>query len=177
LRKPSLHNEFAVEKVPGLTELLYENAPLEQVVRHTPVENLDLICCGTTLPNPSEILGSLKMREFLQDLRKQYEVMLFDSPPVLAVTDPSVLATLVDAVIMVVSSGQTRMDSLERSVELIQGVGAKTLGLVLNNFDLRLAYGGYYKYYRNKYYSYGYGSDYGLGDGEGREKKEKVKLE
>jgi len=170
LRKPSLHNEFGVEKLPGLTELLYDGASLKSVLRHTPVDNLDLICCGTIPPNPSETLGSQKMKEFLQDLRKHYDVLLFDSPPVLAVTDPAILATLVDAVIVVVSSGQTRLDSLERSIDIIQDVRAKPLGLVLNNFDLRLAYGGYYKYYRNKYYSYGYGSDYGSDGGEGKVK-------
>jgi Mrp family chromosome partitioning ATPase len=110
------------------------------------------------------------MKELLQDLRKHYDVLLFDSPPVLAVTDPAILATLVDAVIVVVSSGQTRVDSLERSIDIIQDVRGKALGLVLNNFDLRLAYGGYYKYYRNKYYSYGYGSDYGSDGGQGRKK-------
>jgi tyrosine-protein kinase Etk/Wzc len=172
LRKPSLHNEFGVEKLPGLTELLYDGASLKSVLRHTPVDNLDLICCGTIPPNPSETLGSQKMKEFLQDLRKDYDILLFDSPPVLAVTDPAILATLVDAVIVVVSSGQTRLDSLERSIDIIQDVRAKALGLVLNNFDLRLAYGGYYKYYRNKYYSYGYGSDYGSDDGEGKKKVE-----
>jgi tyrosine-protein kinase Etk/Wzc len=171
LRRPGLHDEFGVEKVPGLTELLYENAPLESVVRRTPIDNLDLICCGTIPPNPSETLGSQRMKEFLHDLKNQYDMILFDSPPVLAVTDPSILATIADAVIMVVSSGQTRMDALERSIEIIQEVGSKTLGLVLNNFDLRRAYGGYYAYYRNKYYTYGYGSTYGVENGEGEKKR------
>ena len=170
LRKPGLHNEFGVEKLPGLTELLYENAPLKSVVRSTPVANLDLICCGTVPPNPSETLGAERFKEFLHDLKKHYDIILFDSPPVLAVTDPSILATLSDAVVMVVSSGQTRMDALERSIEIIQEVGSKTLGLVLNNFDLQRAYGGYYKYYRNKYYSYGYGATYGSDNGEGKKK-------
>jgi len=169
LRKPNLHNEFGVEKLPGLTEHLHENVPLREVVRHTPVENLHLIPCGSIPPNPSETLGSQRMKDFLVQLRKHYEVILFDSPPVLAVTDPAILATLSDALIVVVSSGQTRMDALERTLEVIESVGARTLGLVLNNFDLRTAYGGYYKYYRYKYYSYGYGSEYG-GDGEGGKK-------
>jgi capsular exopolysaccharide synthesis family protein len=166
LRKPGLHNEFAVERLPGLTELLHEDAPLKSVVRSTPVANLDLICCGTVPPNPSETLGSQRMKEFMNDVKKQYDVILFDSPPVLAVTDPAILATLADAVVMVVSSGQTRMDALERSIEIIEEVGSKTLGLVLNNFDLRRAYGGYYAYYRRKYYTYGYGARYGSGNGE-----------
>jgi capsular exopolysaccharide synthesis family protein len=166
LRKPGLHDEFSVEQSPGLTELLHQNAAFKSVVRHTAVENLDLICCGAIPPNPSETLGSQKMKDFLHDLKRQYDIVLFDSPPVLAVTDPAILATLADAVVMVVSSGQTRVDALERSDEIIREVGSKTLGLVLNNFDLRRAYGGYYGYYRNKYYTYGYGATYGAGNGE-----------
>lgn len=170
LRKPGLHNEFGVERLPGLTDFLSEDRPMATVVRKTVVENLDLICCGSIPPNPSEILGSQKMKEFVLKLRTQYDMVLFDSPPVLAVTDPAILATLADSVIVVVSSGHTRADSLEHSMTIMDNVHAKTLGLVLNNFDLRIAYGGYYKYYRNKYYSYGYGWQYGGGNGEGRKR-------
>jgi tyrosine-protein kinase Etk/Wzc len=169
LRKPSLHSEFGVEKVPGLTDYLYENIPMKSIVRKTPVDNLGLICCGTIPPNPSEVLGSQKMKDTLRDLRNQYDVVLFDTPPVLAVTDPSVLATLVDAVVIVVSSGHTRMESLERALELMHNVHARTIGFVLNNFDPDIAYGGYYRYYQYKYYDYGYG--YGSGYGQGKESK------
>lgn len=178
LRKPNLHNEFSVERMPGLTDLLHEDARLTDIIRKTPVENLDLICCGTVPPNPSETLGSQKMKDFLVELRKHYDIVLFDSPPVLAVTDPVVLATLADGVVLVVSSGKTRVDAMERSCELIADVRASMLGVVLNNFDLRMAYGGYYKYYRYKYYSYGYGYSYGDdGAGNGRKGKKKVKSE
>ena len=133
---------------------------------------MDIIPSGSIPPNPSEMLGSQKMKELIKRLKERYDILMFDSPPVLAVTDPVVLSTLVDGVIVVVSSGHTRMDAVDRTVELIQNVGAKSLGLVLNNFDLRLAYGGYYGYYRYKYYSYGYGYSYGQGPN-GEEKKRK----
>ena len=175
LRKPNLHNEFSVERMPGLTDLLHGDAVLTDIVRKTPVENLDLICCGTVPPNPSETLGSQKMKDFLVELRKHYDMVLLDSPPVLAVTDPAVLATLADGVVLVVSSGETRVDAMERSFELIADVRARMLGVVLNNFDLRMAYGGYYKYYRYKYYSYGYGYSYGDdGAGNGGKRKKAV---
>ena len=174
-RKPNLHNEFKVERMPGLTDFLLGNALLSDVIRKTPIDNLDLICCGTVPPNPSETLGSRKMKDFLIELKKQYDIVLMDSPPVLAVTDPAVLATLSDGVVLVVSSGTTRVVELEQSCEAIGAVRASVLGVVLNNFDLRMAYGGDYKYYRYKYYSYGYGYSYG-DDGAGNERKRKKKI-
>lgn len=158
LRKPNLHNEFNVEREPGLTEVLYEGIPPAQALRNTRLENLDLLVCGSIPPNPSETLGSVRMKDFLKDLKERYEYILLDSPPVLAVTDPLVLATLADGVVAVASAGNTRVEALERTQELLNGVGARFLGVVLNNFDLRKAYGGLLRY---KEYSYGYAYSYG----------------
>jgi capsular exopolysaccharide synthesis family protein len=162
LRRPGLHTAFDVEKEPGLTNVLYDNAKSEEVIHRTPIESMDLLTCGAIPPNPSETLGSQRMKDLLSHLRNIYDVILCDSPPVLAVTDPVVLATILDGVVVVVSSGHTRIDALERAVELTENVNARILGFVLNNFDLRAAYGGYYGYYRYKYYTYGYGG-YGSG--------------
>lgn len=158
MRKPNLHNEFGADREPGLTEVLYEGVPLEEALRNTRLENLDLLVCGAIPPNPSETLGSSRMKDLVQNLRERYDVVLFDSPPVLAVTDPAVLATLSDGVVIVASAGNTRVEALERAVEVLKGVGARLLGIVLNNFDLRRAYGGFLKY---KEYEYGYGYTYG----------------
>lgn len=174
LRKPALHTVFDQEKEPGLTTILYEGASPQQVINKTSVEGLNLLTCGTIPPNPSETLGSQKMKDLMRELQSSYDIVLCDSPPVLAVTDPVVLATIVDSVLVVVSSGHTRMDALERTVELIENVSSRILGFVLNNFDFRMAYGGYYGYYRYRYYTYGYGaygSDvYGSDNGEKRKK-------
>jgi tyrosine-protein kinase Etk/Wzc len=175
LRKPALHNEFGLKREPGISDVLFGGADEESAIQQTVVENLSVVCCGTIPPNPAEILGSQKMRDFLERMKKRYDFLLFDSPPSLAVTDPSILATVVDGVLVVVSSGNTRIDALNRTLEILEGVGGKVLGVVLNNFDLRQAYGGYYGYYRYRYYSYGYGSKYGVygddGNGEAKEKR------
>lgn len=160
LRKPNLHNEFSVEREPGLTEVLYEGIPPAHALRNTRLENLDLLVCGSVPPNPSETLGSGRMRDFLQGLKDRYDFILFDSPPVLAVTDPLVLATLADCVVVVASAGATRVEALQRTLELLMGVGARCLGVVLNNFDLRKAYGGLMGYREGSYeYGYTYGSN------------------
>ncbi len=175
LRKPALHNEFGLKREPGISDILFGGVDEEAALQQTVVENLSVVCCGTIPPNPAEILGSQKMREYLERMKKRFDFILFDSPPSLAVTDPSILATIVDGVLVVVSSGSTRMDALDRTMEILEGVGGKVLGVVLNNFDLRQAYGGYYGYYRYRYYSYGYGSKYGVygddGNGELKEKR------
>ncbi|MFH0992192.1 MAG: polysaccharide biosynthesis tyrosine autokinase [bacterium] len=179
LRKPNLHNEFGLKREPGISDHLFGSAKEQDVIQPSIVENLDLICCGSIPPNPAEVLGSQKFRDFIEQMKKKYDFIFFDSPPVLAVSDPSILATIADGVIPVVSAGITRMDAVDRMMELLLGVGGKVLGVVLNNFDLRTAYGGYYGYYRYRYYSYGYGSKYGVyGDnGEGEKEIKRRKRE
>jgi tyrosine-protein kinase Etk/Wzc len=165
MRRPNLHNEFGLQKEPGLTNLLFGKASFDELLQKSILENLNVICCGTIPPNPSEILGSNKMYEFVEQIKQIYDIILFDSPPILAVTDSSVLSTLVDGVIIVISAGNARLDALQRSVELIEGVGGKVLGIVLNNFDLKSMYGKYSSYYRYGYYKYHYrGSDVSTND-------------
>lgn len=168
LRKPSLHSKFGLEKSPGLSELLTGRAALEDVLQKTSVEGLEIICRGKISSSLSEVLGTQQMKDLIEQLKEQYDLVLFDSPPVLAVSDPLVLSTLVDGVVVVVSSGNTRMDTLERGLELVENVGARFLGVVLNNFDLRSAYGGYYGYRKNYHYGYGYGSRKKEGKGKKR---------
>jgi tyrosine-protein kinase Etk/Wzc len=154
-RKPNLHTEFDLEQSPGITDVLFNTSELKAAIQHTVIKNLDLLCCGTIPPNPSELLGSASMKAFIDKLKEKYDMVLFDSPPVLAVTDSSILSTLVEGVIVVASAGQTRTDSFFRTMESLEGVRANVLGVVLNNFDLRSAYGSYYGY---RHYRYDYGT-------------------
>jgi tyrosine-protein kinase Etk/Wzc len=158
LRRPSIDTAFKLKKGDGLSELLLGRAKLAEVVRKTDIENLSIITSGAIPANPAEILGSEKMRDFIEDVKKQYEMILFDSSPVLAVTDPSVLSTQTDGSIIVVSAGKTRVQELEQATELLEGVGGKVIGVVINNFDLHHAYG--ISYRRAKSGAYGYGSMY-----------------
>jgi capsular exopolysaccharide synthesis family protein len=141
LRKPSLERLFGVKQEPGLSDLLTARITLANAIQKTVVENLSIMVCGAIPPNPAEVLGSEKMRALVEQVRSEYDVVLLDSSPMLAVTDPAVLATLSDGVVIVVSAGKTTLEELQHSVELMESVGGRVLGVVLNNLDLRRAYG------------------------------------
>jgi tyrosine-protein kinase Etk/Wzc len=151
LRKPSVHKLFNRDKVPGLIDFLVGNAKLDEVLIKSEIPNLSLILSGTIPPNPAEMLDSQEMRNFLKKLRDQYDLIIIDSPPVIAVTDSEILTSMVDGTILIVSSENTEIDMMERSVELIRRENTQFLGTVLNNFSYKSGYGSYYKYYY--YYS------------------------
>ncbi len=156
LRRPVLHAVFGYNKEPGITNYLVGRAIVDDIIRTSPIRNLDIITSGTIPPNPSELIGSQRMKEFLADMQTRYDLILIDTPPVIAVTDAQIVSTLVDGMILVVSSGVTQTELAKRSKDLILKVGGKIVGLVLNNFDIYNTYGSYYKYYR--YYNYYYES-------------------
>ena len=150
-RRPILHSVLGIEKEPGITNHLAGRIPLEGIIRKTPVENLDLIACGVIPPNPSELLASEKMKEFVAELQKSYQMILFDTPPVIAVTDAVVLSLLLDGVVLVVSAGQTSQQGLARAKILLEKVDAKVMGAVLNKTDVRSAFSPYHYYYHYHY--------------------------
>jgi tyrosine-protein kinase Etk/Wzc len=156
LRRPVLHAVFGYNKEPGITNYLVGRATIDDIIRTSPIRNLDIITSGTIPPNPSELIGSVRMKEFLAEMQKRYDLILIDTPPVIAVTDAQIVSTLVDGMILVVSSGVTQTELAKRSKDLVMKVGGKVVGLVLNNFDIYNTYGSYYKYYR--YYNYYYES-------------------
>ncbi len=154
LRRPTLDAKFGLKKEPGLSEYLSGKLPLKTVVQQTRVENLSVLCSGEIPPNPAEALGSDSMRKLIAEVLEKFEVVLFDSSPILAVTDPAVLSTMVDGTLVVVSSGRTRAQDLEQASELLEGVGGKVIGVVMNNFDPHHAYGLSRRTSRGRY-SYG----------------------
>ncbi len=151
-RRPILHSIFGLEKEIGITNYLVGKAPLEMVIKKTPVPNLDLITCGVIPPNPSELLASEKMKGFLEQLKAEYQMILFDSPPVIAVTDAAVLSLLLDGVVLVAGARQTSQEALARAKTLLENVKARILGVVLNKVDAKSTYGSYYYYYYYHYY-------------------------
>lgn len=151
LRKPRMHNVFKAQRFPGFTDYFFGQAEYEEIVRTSEIENLDFITAGTIPPNPSEILGSPQMEKFLEKLKSLYDVVILDSPPVIAVTDSEILSRMVDATVLVASANITENDLLEKSVELLTHDHGSFIGVVLNRFMYRSGYGSYYKYYY--YYS------------------------
>lgn len=152
LRKPRIHNMFHSQRFPGLIDYLFSKASLDEVTRKTDSPNLNYITSGTIPPNPAEMLESNAMKDFLALVKDKYDVILLDSPPLIAVTDAEILSSLVDSSIIVVSAGITETDMLGKSVELIKRDNSSFIGTVLNNFSYRSGYGSYYKYYY--YYSH-----------------------
>ena len=151
LRKPKLHHIFHEQRVPGLIDYLFGDVELQDIIKRTEVNNLHFIPTGTIPPNPAEMLDSEQMRSLLARFRDQYDLIVVDSPPIIAVTDSEVLSGMVDGTLLVVSADTTEMDLMERASELIRQENTQFLGAVLNNFSYKSGYGSYYKYYY--YYS------------------------
>ncbi|MDF1610605.1 GumC family protein [Stygiobacter electus] len=151
LRKPRVHTVFKEKRFPGFTDYFFGQASFEEIVRKSQVNNLDFITAGTIPPNPSEILSSEQMTEFFKKLKSNYDYIIVDSPPVIAVTDSEILSSIVDATILVVSANNTEIDLMEKAIQLLNHEHSTFIGTILNNFTYRSGYGSYYKYYY--YYS------------------------
>ncbi|MHB2156595.1 GumC family protein [Calditrichota bacterium GD2] len=152
LRRPILHSVFGTTKEEGLTNHLAGSISYEQAFKETVVENLSLVTSGVLPPNPSELLASKKMEDFLNKLCEDFDIVVLDSPPVIAVTDASILSTKVDGTLLVVYAGQTERDAIKRAANMLNSVSARLLGIVLNGFDVQGIYGSYYYYYYHHYY-------------------------
>ena len=168
LRRPVLHSLFGMRKDNGLTNFLVGNAPLEDIIQSTAVENLYLMTSGILPPNPAELVGSKRMKTLIELLGKQFDYVLFDSPPIIAVTDAIVMAPLVDGVVVVVRSQKTDKDATQRAFELLNNVNARVPGILLNDVSSAFTYGSYYYYYYYYYY-------YGEGDGQKKKRKKRSK--
>lgn len=152
LRKPRIHSIFKEQRYPGLTDYFFGQVTYKDIIRSTSINNLFYISAGTIPPNPSEILGSTQMESFLEKLKNEYDYIIIDSPPLIAVTDSEVLTQLVDGTILVVSANSTEVELMDRSIEILKRDKVTFLGVVLNNFMYRSGYSSYYKYYY--YYSH-----------------------
>jgi capsular exopolysaccharide synthesis family protein len=137
LRRPTLHRALRISKQPGLSAYLSSDSQPEEVVLPTRVPHLSAITCGPVPPNPAELLASERMRELLAWASQHYEHVILDSPPLLSVTDPVILSTRVDGVILVVQAGRSTRDIVRRARQELNHVGAKVFGVVLNNLNMR----------------------------------------
>ncbi len=153
LRRPTLHKLFDVPPEIGLTDLLIDkDISLETVLQKTAINNLRVLPTGHLPPNAADMLASEQMGQVIAQLVEQADMVLFDTPPLLAVTDASILATRVGGIILVIDAVRTRSEVCQRGKEILERVGVTPLGVVLNRFNpKRDAYYGGYGY--NKYYS------------------------
>jgi len=155
LRRPTLHKLFKVSNNLGLTNYLLKQNTLIELVQTTPVPNLDFMASGR-LPNSSMgILGSAQMKEMISELKQRYDFILFDSPPILGVSDASILASEVDLVMQVIQYRRYPQPMTIRAKQMIEKVGGNFVGMVLNNINMSQDEGYYYYsgYYHDYYYS------------------------
>jgi succinoglycan biosynthesis transport protein ExoP len=152
--RPRIHTVFDWDNERGFTALLLGEATVEEVVRETEVKNLFILPCGIKPPNPSEIIGSERFAEVLELLKSKFDRVIFDSPPVIALTDAVVLSTKVDGVVVVARAGSTRRETARQTGNRLRNVSAPILGIVMNAVDFSskgygygYAYGGKYGYY------------------------------
>ncbi|MEO8035633.1 MAG: polysaccharide biosynthesis tyrosine autokinase, partial [Acidobacteriota bacterium] len=150
LRRPRLGKVFRGKMNLGLVNYLAAGSPLEEVIQETVVPQLSVVLSGPTPPNPSELLASDRMKQLIHEVRGKFAYVIFDSPPVLAVTDSIVLAASADGVVLCVHGGQTPRDLVQRSAERLRQSNIPVLGAILNNLDLQ-QYG--YSFKKN-YYDY-----------------------
>jgi non-specific protein-tyrosine kinase len=141
LRRPSVHTLFGVPNEQGLTTAILAQVEGPLPLQATSVPGLSLLTSGPLPPRPADLLGSRRMEQLIARLRNEADIVLFDTPPVVAVTDAAVLATRVDGVLLVLQAGQTRRDRAREARQKLEKVKANIIGVVLNNAKLEAGYG------------------------------------
>jgi capsular exopolysaccharide synthesis family protein len=158
LRRPTIHKLFGLSNTQGVTSILAKQAALETTVQKGRLPNLEMITSGPLPPNPAEILMSRQMADLIEAVKARYDLIVFDSPPVISVSDTLVLGSLVDAVVLVIRSGGYPYEVIRQAKAQLDGVKANVVGTLLNSVNFKED-GYYYQYYYYYNYGYTYGTD------------------
>ena len=147
LRRARLHKVFNIGREPGITDMVLGREGPDTATRETETPGLYVIPSGVLPPNPSELLGGERMRKCLAELSEAYDLIILDTPPLLAASDGAILATLSDGVVLVLRAGATESDAAQQAIQQLAAVGARVVGAVLNDPDAKVPkYSGYYHY-------------------------------
>ncbi|AMB99071.1 exopolysaccharide biosynthesis protein [Aerococcus urinaehominis] len=151
MRKPTVQKTFDIHTTEGLTSLLTERdkQPMD-VIKYVPETNVYVLTAGPKPPNPAELLSSQRMKDIFEELKTIFDLIIFDTPPVLAVTDAQIIANMVDGVVMVVRQNVAQVDNLHKAKQLLEKAQANVLGVVYNGIE------------NSKDAAYGYGYGYGV---------------
>ena len=152
LRRPRVHKSFGLENETGMSSAVIGSQPIGDYIQSSDVPNLDLLLSGPVPPDPTALLHTERFREIMRTLMERYDVVIFDSPPVLPVTDAMIIANHADGVVLVVKSDKTTKEALYLAHQELRQVNANILGSVLNDHDIARKGYGHYKYYRHRYY-------------------------
>jgi capsular exopolysaccharide synthesis family protein len=166
LRRPSQHTLHGLPRDPGLTEILNDQMPFRKAVQQTAIGNLDFLAAGAEVSYPAELLATDRLGTLVGELRQAYDLVLLDTSPLLVVTDPSVIAVVIDGILLIVRAAVTRRLDAERSQDLLKALETPVLGLVINGINPGQRGHGYgYGYsYLYGYGTYGRASSSGNGD-------------
>ncbi len=157
MRRPRLHRSFGAANDYGLTNVILGDQALTKAIQHTPLKELDFLPCGPIPPNPSELLHTEAFKRTVEEAAELYDRIIFDTPPVSAVTDSLILGSMMDGVIVVLKAGKTTLPAAKDTVKRLRDIGANIMGALLNDVDLnnrqaQYYYAQYYHYYRSGYY-------------------------
>lgn len=147
LRNPTQHKLFGLDNRQGLSVALLQDQDYQTYIRETVVPGVMVLTGGPIPPNPAELVGSKRMKRLIEEASEQYDMVIIDTPPIVAVTDAAILAQEVDGVILVLAAGEVNKDFAQKAKELLDKVGAKILGAVLNKVDMKTSEYYYYYYY------------------------------
>ncbi|MBN1586820.1 MAG: CpsD/CapB family tyrosine-protein kinase [Candidatus Omnitrophica bacterium] len=149
LRRGSIRQVLGLQEQPGVSEILSEGYPLDQALVQTQIPNLTILPAGATPDNPTELLDSHRMRGLIKDLREQFDLAIFDTPPIIPLTDAGVLGANMDGMILVVQSGRTQRKLVVQADDILRNLNIRTLGFILTHADYfvpKYGYGYYYGY-------------------------------
>lgn len=147
LRRPTVNKKLDLPNMEGLVNVLIQEKTAEECILPTNIPNLFALTSGPVPPNPAELLGSKKMKNLISTLGESFDIILIDAPPVIAVTDAQILSTISQGVLLIASYGSTEKQGLIKAKELLDKVGAKILGVVINKVPEKAE-----SYYYGKYY-------------------------
>lgn len=148
LRKPTVQYTFQLENHVGLTNVLTRQTTLRLAVQTSHIESLSILTSGPIPPNPAELLGSQTMEDLMNEMYESYDIVIFDTPPVLPVADANILANQCHGIVLVLKSGGVDRDSALKATEILKGAKGKLLGAVVN--QKKQSEGNYYYYYGTK---------------------------
>ncbi|MBF0432067.1 MAG: polysaccharide biosynthesis tyrosine autokinase [Fibrobacteria bacterium] len=152
LRRPTVHHLFKIDRGPGLGDLISGSLSIDEVTQSIEGSSLNILTAGTFLPNAAEVLGSNRFKTLLGELKQKFKYIIFDTPPILAVTDTCILSSILDGAVLISRAEKTSLHMLDRSVQSLKKVNANIFGCILNDVNLGKSRG-YYGYYKN-YYQY-----------------------
>ncbi len=156
LRKSRLHRIFNLRNIPGLCEYLTGKVSLEEAIQETSIENIWLLPSGSIPPNPAELLNSTRMKELMEELKKTFDIILLDTPPVMAVVDAIIISSIVDSTVCIIQAGKTMRKPFLRSVEELRRANTKIMGVIFNEVKAKNegSCSPYYHYCRSHYYEH-----------------------